>query len=340
MTEEKRKPLALSVIKSDKGCFVKRTSGPTFTITTLLINAEHPEETHDHYWFFVKKWPEEITRQPPAERTNYMMCLKAELLEESGFSGSTLGKMRPEIPRDECMAYDDCEWIWKSEFIHLSSLYELKYDEILPDPEVLEFECELYCEVPDLSKYSGMSYGTVGNWNADYGKFKITDRHIRRRAIDKIIYPSVMLPSCTAILSSELFYKLIRFHIKQNVDYRYAKITSDYDFCFTVEKRIIECKDYKLDQPKPSNQRNVRNMARSSCVIFEMTHAGSKYKSYTVLPKIQAKNNTALKRKIDKYLRELMAYINEPITVCEHCDGSGVVSPITKFNHPSDGENR
>ena len=68
--------------------------------------------------------------------------------------------------------------------------------------------------------------------------------------------------------------------------------------------------------------------------IFEMTHTGKNYSGYTPIQPITANSQQELKDKIDNYLEELMAYINEPLIECEHCRGLGYVNKIEKFEHP------
>lgn len=324
MTKEKGN-IKLQMIKTDKCYYIKMIDGINRHLTSVLINGETPVKTNDRVWFMVKSEPVEATIKLPLLKTNPRMVLKSEVLEKDGFSGSTLGKMRPEIPRDECMYEDDYEWEWKSEFSHLASLYELKFDTEQPEPESLNLECELFCEIPDLEAYTGMDY-LAGERYSCYENKKIketvTEGAIRHRAIDRIIYPSVALPSCHAIMGSDDFYRIIRFHIKQHIDYRFAEITSDYDFCFMVKKRVIKNCDYEIVSKLPANQKPLRVKA-DSVAIFEMTPLSKKYRDYTVLPAIEAKNNKALKRKIDKYLRDLMKDINAPIVKCSHCNGTG-----------------
>lgn len=332
MSEEK-KVLKLQLIKTDKNCYIKKIGWYQHNVDSLIFDGHKPVKTLSSDWLEVRKEPESIFRPVPDEKVNHRMVLKSEFLSGAGFSGHTLGNMRPEIPRDECMHYSDCEWIWNKEFQHLSSLYELKSDTVKKGPVAIEFECELFCEIPDLDGYSGMKWEVVGN-----NGYCITERNIKHRAIDSILYPEIMLQSCTSIISSDDLYKIVRFHIKQNIDQRYASITSDYDFCLTVKKGILEHEDYKLIRKKESNKRPARNSKRTECTIFEATPASRKYEGYTVLPRIQADTAKKLKRKIDKYLRELMTFINEPIVVCEHCNGMGVQNAVKKFNH--EGENK
>jgi len=212
-------------------------------------------------------------------------------------------------------------------------MYELEWDTVAHESQPVDYELSVYCEVPSLEEYSGMKYEVYGYYeNTDQHQF-VMDNHIGKRAIDKIIYPSIMHPGCTAIMSSERLYDIIRFHVKQNIDYRYADVTSDYRFCFTVKKRVIGVGEY--DTVKRAD--NKRDPALKKCdlvEVFEMTHNREKHKGYTAIPEMSAKNNKALKRKVDKYLKELMEHINTPVIVCKCCNGTGVETQIERFDHP------
>ncbi|MFK5882928.1 MAG: hypothetical protein QM489_01155 [Candidatus Izemoplasma sp.] len=39
-------------------------------------------------------------------------------------------------------------------------------------------------------------------------------------------------------ISSQDLYNIIRERVKQNINYENAAITSDYDFCFTVKRKL------------------------------------------------------------------------------------------------------
>lgn len=330
----KSETLSLKIIKTDKCCFVNGR----VSIGHLLFDGKNPEPTFEPKWFKVASEPTEIMRLIPSTKDNYRMELNAEFLEGSGFSGTTLGKLSPSIPRDECMRKEDYDWVWKDTHKHLSSLYTLKWDDVAHDPEPVEFELVLYCEIPNLEEYAGMSYEVLGYWEHSDAHQQITDRHIGRRAIDTIIYPSVLHPSCTATMSSDRLFEIIRFHIKQNIDYRYADITSDYKLGFTVQKRIVEAGNYDSLAKSDVNKPQISFKTNLNSTVFEMTPANKKDAGYTVLPSMSAKNNKALKRKIDKYLADLMTYINEPIILCPHCGGQGCAAPIRKMDHPKQEE--
>jgi hypothetical protein len=62
-----------------------------------------------------------------------------------------------------------------------------------------------------------------------------------------------------------------------------------------------------------------------------MTHAQSKYNNYTVIQPIFADNENQLKEKIDSFLDELITIINQPLKLCEHCNGTGYEEEATKI---------
>jgi len=332
---EKNKKIKLLLIKTDKSCYIRDAvqSYSGNDLTWMLVDGKHPRKTFSDYWFEIESPPVSIMKTKPDINVNYRMVLKSEILERDGFSGTTLGRMRPEIPRDECMEYIGYSWEWKPEFSHLSSLYELKFDKEPQEPEPVEFECRTYCEIPDLEMYAGTKYVVGMKWDSGSEKPVTTgfDRVIKHRAIDTIIYPDIIHPSCPSFIPSDDMYRIVRFHIKQNIDYRYATISSDHDFCFTVEKKIIESKDYLHECDVPTNKKNVYGRPKNTCIVFEMTPQSKKYKNYTVIPKLEAANAVELQKKLDNYLNELIDFINDPVVVCEHCNGTGVGRAVEKF---------
>ena len=59
--------------------------------------------------------------------------------------------------------------------------------------------------------------------------------------------------------------------------------------------------------------------------VFNMTSAKDKYNNYTIIKGFEGNSEEDLKNKIDTYLEELMAIINEPLHDCPHCKGMGVI---------------
>ena len=127
-------------------------------------------------------------------------------------------------------------------------------------------------------------------------------------------------------INTEDLYKIVREFVKTNINPKYARITSDYDFCFTVKKLIplSETKAYQADISRTKKQRWVTKYVNEREVtVFEM--APKAYQHYTVIQPIEGNNYQDLEKNIDDYLTKLITYINEPLVDCPHCKGRGVI---------------
>jgi hypothetical protein len=51
------------------------------------------------------------------------------------------------------------------------------------------------------------------------------------------------------------------------------------------------------------------------------------YEGYTSIKGFEGKNESDLKEQIDAYLADLTDAINEPLTECGNCNGTGVIKP-------------
>ena len=129
---------------------------------------------------------------------------------------------------------------------------------------------------------------------------------------------------------SKLVYDITRQYIKENIDYKVAKITSDYDFCFTVVKivRLIEPETvtYQNIFARTKKERSKIKFAINKfkdVEIFQMTHDQSKYNGYTSIPPIYGKSEADLKKNMDEWLNSIITQINKPLQLCEHCEGTG-----------------
>ena len=139
-------------------------------------------------------------------------------------------------------------------------------------------------------------------------------------------------------VDSRSAYRIIRNFVKRNIDPKCAAITSDYDFCFDVSKlvqhnpitRKHEVLNNQSKSYRPPRFREVVTTAEK-VKVFEMTHAGEKYKGYTVHPGFKSDNLQDLVNNVTRYLTELIEAINSKTERCECCDGKGVVITSFKF---------
>jgi hypothetical protein len=139
------------------------------------------------------------------------------------------------------------------------------------------------------------------------------------------------LGPCT--LPSHIFYRVVRAWVKENLNGRYATITSDYDFVFEV-KKILPCKPHEVKYTHPfartkaqRNKVHVRLEKDRKVPVFHITHKkkvhGTEYGA-KILPDMTGDSLKDLLEKVKAYLDETMAMINAPLQICPYCDGSGI----------------
>ena len=123
---------------------------------------------------------------------------------------------------------------------------------------------------------------------------------------------------------------IVKYDFKENIDSKYATITSDYDFCFTVKKKIelFTPEKYELDVSpikarKPRYETRYRKTREHE--IFEMTYSPENYKGYTPIKEFEGKDLKDLKHNIEVFCKNLIEKINTPLKDCPHCKGYGVI---------------
>lgn len=320
----------LFVIKTKECCYVTTalkassswSSGYSQYFNNKEINRLPILKSWHRDWIITKDIPKSITQNQSQPNINH----RYELIDTS-FESDTVPLV---FKREDVAEYEDSYWDFKDEYSHLRSLYR-EVSDPQPDKEVeLEFKIEEIIEVDKVDFHSPFSYKVQkGQWKHQ-GTTEITQKNTESPLLDKLLFPSLVLPSRPCKLSSVETYKIVRQYIKDNIDPKVAVITSDYNFCFTVRKKV------KLNTPlKYSVDVNAGKRGRSKYVervknhkeveIFEMTNSSDNYKGYSVIQGFEGENQTDLKNKIDFYLKDLISYINEPILECPTCKGDGAI---------------
>lgn len=185
-------------------------------------------------------------------------------------------------------------------------LYDYKYDIITNEWQSIDFEYDL---IDTESLYENTPKYPYSNF-----------------IMDQLMYPSIMLPNKPCGIKGSELYTIIREYIKLHIDNKYARVTSDYDFCFTVKKviKLYEPVSYTRDmgtkkRPKLTTIYNYDKQV----VVFET--APKEYQKYPVQHGLIANSYAELELKIDNYLKELIEHINKPIIECVSCKGTGIV---------------
>lgn len=333
MSENKMKVYA---VKVKDGFYLSASPNNTYysynerdRLHAMLVDGKKPLPTFHVNWVFVDHEPIKISHMQRQPNINYRYELIDKTLKSDRFPAV--------LVRDEVAFYADGDWCWKEAYAPLRSLYNLVSDN-QPDIEVVDdFELVLVASVDSVSTPDKVQYTVAaGPWDSD-GKSTITNASVEHQLFDKIVFPSILIHEQPARLSSRDSYRIVREHVKNNINPQAATITSDYDFCFTVKKRVPKAKPYHYTvdvnnnsftkrKRRPKYEERLQKDVLLPC--FEMTYSPENYKGYTPIKGFEAENETALKEVIDAYLEHLMAVINEPMKECPTCCGIGYLKAI------------
>ena len=322
--------MKLYMIKTDTRCFITTctpsewgsTYAKSYKLKELLFDGEHAKPTYLPEWYVIDSYPTKIEKKGVVyDYRKYV--LKDEYKGCVGF--------------EEEIDYDD-----RFKFEHeIDSFYNYEYQKREVNQEVNDLEIEVIIELENfnLPTIEYIAYGGTKNngfWDKEYD---ITNKDIEHQLIDKMMFPDILLSERPCKLTSKQMYDITRAYIKDNIDNKYASISSDYDFCFEVEKKI---KKYTPEEVTYYNifarTKKQRNTPHTKIVkyrnetIFKMTNSISKYNGYPIIEEMTAKNETELKEKVDAWLSNLIEKINEPLVECPHCNGLGVISEIKEIN--------
>ena len=319
--------MILDVIQTNRCAFIRLKSG---SFSGVTFDGKTPESTH----FSRDGWLKlDVLAKPGKVLRRVAIPLgnpRFELIDITNKTKKTPARM-------ECCdvaVNDGGDWLWLEKYKEIKHLYHLVYDPQQYDCVAVELEWNVIQVVPSLEEYQEFGYIVQydrGGWQSE-GTRRIGPNEVEYVVLDRILYPDILLPTRNCSLTSSQSYEIIRKHVQIHLNRAAAEITSDYDFCFTVKKSI------KLAKPYTTRYEHKKNNGRSyspprlkqtlhtirTVEVFEMTKAEKPWQNYTPIPPFKGENLNALKANIDRYLDELMAYLNEPLVDCKCCGGAGV----------------
>jgi len=318
--------LTIHAVKVDDVFFISSSQRNYYRdLKDYYFDGAKPEKSFSDNWFIIKKQPTHIINKQSQPDINYRFCLIDETLESEN---------RPlEISREDVCYQASCgEWIWKDEYAQYQSLYVLVSDkQPMIDVEV-EFEWTEIGSVEPFNPPAHFSYPSGKEWRSYASKHEncyVRRNSIQHQDIDKAIFPSFLIHTKPCRLTQKDAYAIIREHVKTNIDPQFARVSSDYDFSFVVMKQITLAKPFESTRTyKPFGKRKsitqkIMNTVREQ-TIFTMKEDNGKW--YNV-PEFEGRDEDELKERIDEYLKQLMAEINEPIAECSYCCGTGFMLP-------------
>lgn len=259
----------------------------------MYIDGHLPEIGLAGGWYCVDSIPQKIQEFIPETKNNYVWKLKDNLKE-------TIIQEYHNIPEEIYGEY------FPEEYEEVKFAYLLHYDIIEEHLKDVSFEL--------------ITLESDGNYIPKYISFTPFFS-----VKDMITTPKVLLLSKPCAVSGKELYKLIRDHVKRNINPKVAKITADYDFCFTVEK-IIDIEPYKI-QYNVSKTKTPRYqeklITQTNLVIYKNSPDG--YHDYPKQEDWFANSCEEMQEKIDNFLTELINKINTPVKQCPTCKGYGVI---------------
>lgn len=303
----------------DKDSYIKYNS-PNY----LIIDNEKPKDTFMKNWCVIDKIPEKIQKSVSQPNINHRYELKDKSL--------VIDKIPLIIKKEDCIVDGE----WKEEYSTYQSLYEYKSDK---QPDVIKNEeivFEIVAEIIEIKEFPNFKYKVYKSQWTHEGTRVLDEKEIDYQMIDKLIYPEIVLTQKPCSFSNKKSFDIIRLFVKENINPKVAEITSDYDFCFTVKKKIPlrEVETFEVDvnnswfqKRKRKPKIETRYLRHRSVTCFEM--APKHYQKYPVIQGFKGKNHGDLQNNINDYCKQLIEFINEPLQECSHCKGEGVI--ITSY---------
>jgi hypothetical protein len=297
MKAKNDKSLKIIAIKTSTKVYISdNISGSSYHTTYLeryIFDGVKPRKTYRNDWFEVDQIPTKTERVVPPQQINIRYELNSKYPES---------ELTPRVINESYIGED-------SPYEEVIGLYERKWDLTDETLEEIEFELTVIEELDE---------------------FEITKQEfqLQYNLLDRINTHPVLLSTKPCSMSREESYKIIREYIKNNINPHYARVTSDYDFCFSVEKviELYQPESYEVNinsgtKRKPKYETKYKR--NRTAKIYEI--APKSYQSYPVVEPFSGKNKEDLKNNIKTFLEELISKINEPVVECEHCKGRGVV---------------
>ena len=289
--------LELKVIDCEDYIYVANTDRwSSYDLSRYLFDGKHPQKTNKKEWYRLENVPKEIQQKQSPRQVNVRYELKA---------GYVATDLMPAIIIEEeyksSDAYDD-----------IINLYNRKYDEEDGGYETIEFKIDVIYKRKDFEFVSCKYPAQTG-------------------LITQIEYPEEAYQDKPCKITPDEMFELIRARVKKDLDTRYARIISDYDFHFEVKKCIESVDPYTIRRNinlgykrKPKWVTDIIS-SKEETILNIVTSSDRGRFDAKCPPEIVGENYNDLAEKVDKYLDDLMKEINKNYCECPNCKGWGVV---------------
>jgi len=317
--------MRIQAIRTSDGFFIKDSEAKDYSsdvLRNIHFGRQAPEASWKRFWYKVDDVYTKPEKYTPPTKKLVGYVLKSEYAPTEA------------LPKDVSVEffsdYEDSR----------RGLYDSVYEDVPDSYEDIEVEVEEVAELDGKLIHEKIFFPVYGKYpNSDGKSFTITNDHIKLGLLDELITPEILKEERPCELDSTKSFAIIRTHIKDNINPKVAEITSDYDFCLTVSKKIPlsvkeECtvdENFSLfsrRKRKPRFVTKYRVERKKEFYKIAPRIDGKVYDKYPEAPIFRGENARNLKANIVEYLTKLMEEINRPLVDCPHCKGEGVIETV------------
>lgn len=306
--------LQIEVIEAKDGVLVKSPYGLTHSHTINDMAIRPAGSANYHQWYWCEGVPVIIRPPDKVSHINH----RFELNDKSLFVEDKI----PLVLEAERQLNDEDRYEWciiDSRYLNVIGLYSLKYDTVTEKSAPVEFVITSHQKVD----------AKIG----DFSKLNIHGQIPQSYTLDNLLNPNPVLQFRPKFLTGKQLFDIIRASVKANIDTSVAEITSDYDFSFTVQKKIqlTEEEAYQANvagfkAKKPKYETRYRDDRK-----IKILEIATESKWGKVLPNLTADNFEELDAKVRLLVKDIIKTINQPIKDCPHCKGAGVLFDVVKI---------
>jgi hypothetical protein len=330
--------LSLIAYKTDKGLYYANSKWDyrnerECIYNSLLVNEKLPVKSeHKSSWYFLEG--EDVISSIKQKESGGYGEASWVLRDESTHIEGVIPKTLSLEDADELNDSDNDFYIGsRSKYYAYRGLYH-RVKERLPEITVdVEFEVDYkgiieHTLVENNFKDMKVRVSNGSSWTA-----KVVERDLTSIThyyeLEELLTPDLVLHNRPCYIGQDNTYSIVRNYIKEHINPKYARITSDYDFCFTVKKLIHIKPLVNKTEIKKSNGRSyakpqfkTQTVSTKEVEIFEMCPS-KKYNSYTPIEGFKGDSLADLVENMKLYLDYLMEVINSPVHECTQCNGLG-----------------
>lgn len=321
--------IKLEYYQSNLGVFIKNEYH--YTYNNMFINGidfRNGIVRKNFRQFDIQSIDKVEVKSPPKSKTVGYKLKVVELASDKIPAYLTVEDVQPYVDEDDSMRWRNHE--------EIRGLYVA--DVVQIDGSIDPVEYELVClgklQIDNIDSPATMVINVTNGKQPEPPKGYDLSSLVTYSDLEQMLTPEFLLHERPCKLTSKQMYSIVRSWVKDNINPKCAEITSDYDFCFTVKRKLYHPAVTIRTEIKKQNGRSYatpkftsRTKMYESIEIFQMTWAGYRgaggYEGYTCIPPLEGSSLKDISERLKYYLETLMEEINKEADQCQCCKGYG-----------------